>query len=254
MRGSDAIITDELYEGTAKSAEGYLAGILFQQAKDEGRQIEINWQDQDSSSEKSFRAVYASTTSSHVMKCGGHVGRAHEKALKELKTKKEFDSGYISKHKADFPRVESVTCSCKGKRHSKGCGCFSDTFIQSARRNLYCAISQCGNDANAFASRMRELGKYHSRDIHEWEGGQCDFHTLLICSCGNCEEDMLTCEGKEYHTAHVLTCPLHALAYEIECHHRAALAEQIIDPDWAKDTLTLVKQRFRFFRSFGQKM
>ena len=36
MRGSDPIITDELYEGTAKSIEGYLAGILFEKAKEEG--------------------------------------------------------------------------------------------------------------------------------------------------------------------------------------------------------------------------
>ena len=79
MRGSDTIITDELYQGTAKSIEGYLAGVLFEKAKEEGCTIEINWQDQDSSSEKSFRAVYTSETSSRVMKYGGHVGRAHAK-------------------------------------------------------------------------------------------------------------------------------------------------------------------------------
>ena len=51
------IIQDNLYQGTAKSAEGYLAGILFAQAKEEGCVIEVNWQDQDSSSEKSFWCV-----------------------------------------------------------------------------------------------------------------------------------------------------------------------------------------------------
>ena len=60
MRGSDPIISDDLYKGTAKSAEGYLAGIMFEKAKEEGCQIEIKWQDQDSSSEKAFRAVYTS--------------------------------------------------------------------------------------------------------------------------------------------------------------------------------------------------
>lgn len=70
MRGSDPI-DDQLYEGTAKSAEGYLAGICFEKGKDEGCVIEINWQDQDSSSEKSFRSVYGSETSARVMKCGG---------------------------------------------------------------------------------------------------------------------------------------------------------------------------------------
>ena len=143
MKGSDPIISDELYQGTAKSAEGYLAGILFEKAKDEGCEIEVNWQDQDSSSEKSFRAVYTSETSARVMKCGGHVGRGHANALKELKSKKYFDSGYIAKHKDEFPAVEQVACKCKGKRHLKNCGCFNDSFIESARRNLYCAITQC---------------------------------------------------------------------------------------------------------------
>ena len=94
MKGADPIIDDELYQGTAKLAEGYLAGILFEKAKEEGCTIELNWQDHDSSSEKSFRAVYTSDTSARVMKCGGHVGRAHANAAK--------------------------------------CGCFSDAFIESA--------------------------------------------------------------------------------------------------------------------------
>lgn len=41
MRGSDPIIEDDLYQGTSKSAEGFLAGSLFQKAKDEGCHIEI---------------------------------------------------------------------------------------------------------------------------------------------------------------------------------------------------------------------
>ena len=49
------------------------------------------------------------------MKCGGHVGRSHANALKELKAKKEFDSGYISKHRSNFPEVAKIICCCKGK-------------------------------------------------------------------------------------------------------------------------------------------
>lgn len=247
------MISDELYSGTAKSAEGYLAGILFGQAKEEGCHVEINWQDQDSSSEKAFRSVYSSNTSSRVMKCGGHVGRAHEKALKELKTKKEFDSGYVSKHKERFPEVESVVCCCKGKRHSQKCGCFNDSFIQSARRNLFCAISQCGNNSAFFASRMRELGKYHARNIHSWEGGECAFHPQLVCTCGDCEEDELKCPGKNYQTTHVLTCPLHSLAYEIECNHRADRAEEIIDPDLGKGHSNACEATFTVFTKFRPK-
>ena len=66
------------------------------------------------------------------------MGRAHANGLKELKSKKEFDSGYISKHKDEFSAVEEVVCMCKGKKHSAKCGCFSDAFIESAGRNLYC--------------------------------------------------------------------------------------------------------------------
>ena len=52
------LIKDDLYEGTAKSAEGFLAAVLFKKANDEGCSIEINWQDQDSLSEKSFCSVW----------------------------------------------------------------------------------------------------------------------------------------------------------------------------------------------------
>ena len=57
MQGADPIIQDDLYQGTARSAEGYLADIFFAQAKEEGCVVEVNWQDQDSSSEKSFWCV-----------------------------------------------------------------------------------------------------------------------------------------------------------------------------------------------------
>ena len=65
------------------------------------------------------------------MKCGGHVGRAHEKALKQFKSKKEFDSGYVLRHKESFPEVESVVCTCKGRKHSRSCGYLSDVFVYS---------------------------------------------------------------------------------------------------------------------------
>ena len=35
---------------------------------------------------------------------------------------------------------------------------------------------------------------------------------------------------KDYHTRYVLTCPLHSLAYEIECHERAGMSEQLVLP------------------------
>ena len=105
--------------------------------------------------------------SARVMKCGGHVGRAHGKALKELMKKKMFTVDYKSKHKDKFPEVESVVCCCKGRRHRSGCGCISDAFIQGAKRNLYCVLTQCGNSTTLFADRMRYLGRFHARGIHE---------------------------------------------------------------------------------------
>ena len=95
------------------------------------------------------------------MECGERIERAHAKALKDLKPE-EFDVGYIAKNNEEFPNVEKVVCCCKGKRHSVKCGCLTDGFIESAQHNLFCAITQCGNNANVFDRCMRDLGKYHS--------------------------------------------------------------------------------------------
>ena len=61
-----------------------------------------------------------------------------------------------------------------------------------------------------------------------------------VCSCEDGED--LKCEGTDYHTWHALTCPFHSLAYEIECHERAEMAEQLVHPilkrghsNWLKD-------------------
>ena len=46
-----------------------------------------------------------------------------------------------------------------------------------------------------------------------------------------CEDgEDLKCEGKDYHSRYVLTCPFHSLAYEIECHERAKISEQLVHP------------------------
>ena len=180
------------------------------------------------------------------------MGRSHAKALKDWKSKKDLDSGYIDKHKSDFPKVSTVVCVCKGKRHSAKCGCLSDGFIEAARRNLYCAITQCGNSAEKFARRMRDLGKYHARGIHTWEGGECEFHPALVCSCGKCDNE-LKCNAKAYESKHVLTCPLHALVYEIECNHRADHAEEIIDPELGRGHSNACEATFTVFPKFRPK-
>ena len=55
MRGRETDAGGELYKGMAKGAKGYAAEIAFAKAKKEGMHIEVQWQDGDSSSAKSFR-------------------------------------------------------------------------------------------------------------------------------------------------------------------------------------------------------
>ena len=232
MRGSDDA-DEELYQGTAKAAEGIAASRAFSQAKADGMHIEVQWQDGDSSSALSFRESYPSESTSHVMLCGGHVARCFAKVLKDLASKKKFSEKYKSMHRERFPDVDSVVCKCK--RHSKGCGCMSASFLAQARVNFFCCLVQAGTNPEAFARRLRNLGKYHARDIHEWtdeegEARSCDFHDLVSCTCGKCGDE-IHCEGKQYKTRNPLHCPFHALAFEIECDNRASQATELIHPE-----------------------
>ena len=73
-----------LYEGTSKFGEGKAASVLFGRAKEEGMNITIHWQDADSSSALAVGEHYPNAK---LMLCGGHAARAHQKTLKNLKTK-----------------------------------------------------------------------------------------------------------------------------------------------------------------------
>ena len=48
--GRDNIIKEDLYQGTSKGAEGFAARKTFARAIEEGMNVEIHWQDADSSS------------------------------------------------------------------------------------------------------------------------------------------------------------------------------------------------------------
>ena len=224
MRGK--VTGGDLYRGTAKGAEGHAAGIAFGKAKEEGMQIEVQWQDGDSSSAKAFREHFPDKEKSKVMLCGGHVARAHTKLLGEYAKQKSFSTTMQDTHKKNFPTVTSVKCHCQ-KRHSKNCGCLSKAVLRGARTNFFYCLLQAEKDPEVFASRMHILGKYHARDIHTWDGGQCDFHALKDCSCGSCNDDVI-CSGEIHHTKNPLTCPFHSLAYEIVCFSRANQAADII--------------------------
>ena len=158
MRGRDDL-DEELYQGTAKAAEGIAASKAFRAAKKDGMHIEVQWQDGDSSSALSFRESYPDETTSHVMLCGGHVARCFAKVLKDLSGKKKFTNKYQSLHKEKFPSIVSTVCKCK--RHSKGCECMGKAFLTQARVNFFCCLVQAGTSPKVFAERLHELGRYH---------------------------------------------------------------------------------------------
>ena len=61
-----------------------------------------------------------------------------------------------------------------------------------------------------FVRHVKALPR-HAVDDHS----QCDYHPLVVCSCGACEDkDLIACQEKR-------DCKLHALLYEIECHERS---------------------------------
>ena len=140
---------------------------------------------------------------------------------------KRYTDTLIKKYEEKFPSVGDVVCHCT--RHKSGCGCMSNQFIERARNNFSLILS-ISESAEEFATKIRALAR-HARDEHEWDRGRCDFHQPRLCSCNECNDgDDLKCEGKDYHTRYALTCPFHSLAYEIECHERAEMSEQLVHP------------------------
>ena len=90
-----------------------------------------------------------------------------------------------------------------------GCGCLSDTFISKAHTNFTSILIE--------AQSQDEALPRHAVD----DQSQCDYHPLVVCSCGACEnKDQISCQGK----------PFHALLYEIECHARAKQVKELIHP------------------------
>ena len=248
MRGNDDIVEEELFEGTSKSMEGILSGECYGQAKAEGCRVEVVWQDADSSSAKSVKQHHPE---SQVFKCGGHVGRAHVNNLKELAKKKSFSDDMIKRHRDKFPQVASAKCKCS--RHKPGCGCLSDSFLKGARINHFCCLQQC-QDGGQYAERMRYLSEYHARDIHEWSGGQCEFHDNVVCSCKQCDGDgEIQCPGTPYHTKVPLTCEFHWLAYRIECERRAQDAHSVIHPVMGRGHSNLCEAHFNVLPHFRSK-
>lgn len=163
--------------------------------------------------------------------------------------------------------MASVKCCCVGKKHvfvatgnKPVCGCIGPGFIQSAKHNHYCALIHAGKDPEKYRETVLTLGRYHCRDIHQWEGGSCSFHPLVKCSCKSCKTDEegfydeLKCPGERYHSIHVLKCEFHALAYQIECEERAKEAEKVIDPGLGKGHSNLPESQVLLDNSPGSRL
>ncbi|XP_035688740.1 uncharacterized protein LOC118424302 [Branchiostoma floridae] len=231
MRGEDETTSHiELYKGTAKSAEGYGFELIWEELSNEGLKVEVHWQDADSTSARSFRMYYPEADGSKLMYCGGHVGRAHGKQLEKLAAMKIFSAGFQSKHSKY--KLDGLKCHCK--KHSPTCGCLTPKCIKQMRINHFASLVQSGADPEVYARRMTALGNYHARDVHTWKEGRCDFHGDKRCTCGHCNQPNVTCEGEPYAVRHPLTCPMHTMAYRIECEERASRSKDVIHPEMGR--------------------
>ena len=220
QKGQDKLIEEELYQGSSKGAEGYAARKLFQQAKEEGMNVALNWQDDDSSTSKAIKEVFPQA---EVLLCRGHEGRSHWKQLKELQKMKKFSETWIKQKEKlikDIPH--NICCKCT-KRHKRSCGCFTQDFIDHSR-NLFSHIISTSDSSKSCAKRIRSLYKHATNDHSD-----CDFHSLVVCTCGNCpDKDNITCKGRPYCSRYQLTCNFHKLAYRVEIEHRASKASKLI--------------------------
>lgn len=248
QRGRDELSETPLYQGTSKSAEAYGANVLFGRAKSEGMVVAIQWQDGDSSSSNEVKKHFPDA---EVMICAGHVAKSHKKVLEGYAKMKSFSTVFSNSHKKKHPDVTQVKCHCDG-RHSQTCGCLTPAFVETARNNMSQLLKD-SKSADDFKAKVEALSR-HAHDEHQWEGGQCDFHPLRLCSCGKCDEgEELNCKGTLYHTRLCLTCPLHKLAYEIKLDNRGSKAEQYIHSVLKKGNSNLLEASHNVFIRFREK-
>jgi len=139
-----------------------------------------------------------------------------------MQNAKPFRKSSLLPIKTGIHLWKTVKCHCS-ERHSQGCGCLTDAFIENARNNFSQVLKE-SQSAEDFRRKLNILSR-HSRNEHQWEDGNCDFHDLYLCKC-----DRLECGGKPYQTRQELKCPLHQLAYTIELEYRSSKAEQYIHP------------------------
>ena len=123
QKGSDDLCEDEIYEGTSKAAEGFGANEVFKLMVRHQMNVECHIQDGDSTS---GNVVLEHFPLCRVLRCGNHVAKNHAIKLDKLRKLKEMTNDGVE-----------VECCCKGKRHSKHCGCLTEKFINLARLHYH---------------------------------------------------------------------------------------------------------------------
>ena len=157
------------------------------------------------------------------MYCANHVVRNLIKALNKYHVIKRFNKTFVKSNKKRFLQIvhpQYRHCHCGDKHDGGDCGCLKPVYHNTvARHNFHSALIQSGKSPETLAQ--------HARDEHT----EYTFCKKTLCSCGKCKgKEELDCKGKEYHTRHPIKCPMHSLAFEIECHYRASQAEKLIHP------------------------
>ena len=125
----------------------------------------------------------------------------------------------LDRYESSYPELGKLTCKCicvwVKATTVASCGCLTVSFISRAHTN-FTSILMAAQSKEEFVKRLEALPK-HARDVHEWEGGRCEFHPLRVCTCKKCgDSEEIKCIGKPYNTRVKLDCEFHALLYEKE--------------------------------------
>ena len=139
----------------------------------------------------------------------------------------------INIYKDSYPELGKLTCKCMrvGKgNHSATCGYLTASFIFRARTN-FTSILMAAQSEEEFVKLLEALPK-HARDVHEWEGGRCEFHPLRVCTCKECDDPEERYSAKENHTKPVSSWIVNSMhcCMRFECMERAKLASQLVHP------------------------
>ena len=101
---------------------------------------------------------------------------------------------------------------------------------------------------------MRALVDFPSKNEHKWDGRECDFHPLTVCSCGKCSDNKeLSCEGNAYAMKSVHKEAFHHLDYCTESELRAKDAEAVIHPEMGKGQSNLCQVHLSVLLHFRAK-